>query len=352
MQNTTQVDQIEIASFGDKDARWFQVQGRNEVRKALSEGFRRICIIQPTGTGKTITSGVILIDGVIRELIGVPSDRAMRVLFISHRHRLLTQAQDVYAVEEGIEIIPHSMMSRLPEDIEFDLVVVDECHHEATLSFQLQLERISKAPLIGLTADNDRNDSRLCKFDKIIELISREQAVKEGYLAETDICTFVDSPTRSQVELALDIIDLKQKEMGQIMAFARTKTEGQQLLEGIRARGLSAELLVDVSEEKLNEMLSQFERKEYQFAISCMKLGEGVDVKGCEGVLIARTVKSKPLLNQIIGRAARPDTDCAVYEIINPLATDNISASDIVKNPRNHTFHYKVRGQWRQHRLI
>lgn len=344
-------DALVTEMFGDKEARWFQVSVRNQTHTALIQGFKRICIIQPTGTGKTISSGLILIDEGIRETLGVPETRNLRVLFVSHRRRLLTQAEQTYAHCERLTIIPHSMMSELPADAEFDIVVIDECHHEATLSFQHQLERVCVAPIIGLTATPDRNDGRLCKFDYFIEPLTREEAVKQGFLAESDVFTFVDSPSRTHTEISLDIIEQYHADMGQIMIFCKTKEEGEEMFNGIKAMGLTAELLVDISERELNNKLSEFEQKKHQFSISCMKLGEGVDVKGCDGVLIARTLKSMGLLNQFIGRAARLGSACRIYEIINPLASDNISAIDIVGVPRSHMFHYRVRGAWRTHKL-
>lgn len=339
-----------VEMYGDKEARWFQITVRNEVRTALADGKTRICVIQPTGTGKTISSGLVLIDDEIRELLGV-KNRHLRVLFVSHRRRLLTQAESTYAHVEHLDIILHSMMSELDEKVQFDLVIIDECHHEATLSLQHQLERITKAPIIGLTATPDRNDGRLCKFDHFIEPLTREEAVAQGFLAESDVYTFCDSPSRTHVEISLDMIRDYHHMMGQQMVFCRTKEEGQAMVEGIRAMGLTAELLVDISETELNKKLGEFERKEHQFSVSCMKLGEGVDVKGCEGVIIARTLKSRGLLNQIIGRAARLGSDCRIFEIVNPLSDSNISAVDIVGTPRTHTFFYRVRGEWRTHTL-
>lgn len=340
-----------VEMFGDKEARWFQLAVRNQTRQALADGFRRICIIQPTGTGKTISSGLILIDDEIRRLLGVEEGQPLRALFVSHRKRLLTQAEQTFAHDENIKVIPHSMMSELDPKVQFDVVVIDECHHEATLSLQTQLERISVAPIIGLTATPDRNDGRLCKFDYFIEPLTRDEAVAQGYLAEADVFTFVDSPTKTHVEIALEIIKIHHAAMGQQMVFCKTKEEGLVMLDGIRKLGLTAELLVDITETELNKKLAEFEQKKHQYSISCMKLGEGVDVKGCEGVTIARTLKSRGLLNQIIGRASRLGSDCRIYEIINPLAKDNISAVDIVGVPRSHQFFYKVRGDWRQHQL-
>lgn len=344
-------DKLVTEMFGDKEARWFQLAVRNQTHAALIEGYTRICIIQPTGTGKTISSGLILIDEGIRETLGVGENEDLIVLFVSHRKRLLSQAEKTYADCERLKVITHSMMSPLPIGIKFHVVIIDECHHEATLSFQHQLESISVVPIIGLTATPDRNDGRLCKFDKFIEPLTREEAVNQGFLAEADVFTFVDSPTKTHVEISLDIIKNHHQVMGQQMVFCKTKEEAEEMLRGIEALGLTGSLLVDISERELNKQLDEFEQKKHQFSISCMKLGEGVDVKGCEGILIARTLKSRGLLNQLIGRAARLGSDCRVYEIINPLANDNISAVDIVGVPRSHKFFYKVRGEWREHAL-
>ena len=127
-------DKLITEMFGDKEARWFQVSVRNQTHAAIVEGHKRICIIQPTGTGKTISSGLILIDSNIREAVGVAEDEDLIVLFVSHRRRLLTQAEKTYAHCERLKVITHSMMSTLPDDVKFHICVIDECHHEPTLS--------------------------------------------------------------------------------------------------------------------------------------------------------------------------------------------------------------------------
>lgn len=342
----------DIELFGDKEARWFQLAVREQVYRALVAGHRRIVVIQPTGSGKTISSGLILTSDDIRAYLGVAEGEALRVLFVSHRHRLLTQAQSVYAAEENILIIPHSMMSPLPPGVFFHIVVIDEAHHEATLSFQLQLEAVSSAPIIGLTADVNRNDGRLCKFSKFIEPITREEAVAQGFLAESYINTFAITPDTSQVESCIEMIKMGGQLMGQTMGFVKTKREAFELNAWCTANGYKSRMLVDISEVELNRQLAAFEQQEYQFAFSCMKLGEGVDVKGCKSALLGRRMRSRGLINQMIGRASRCDSDCYIWESINPLASDNLDATQIVGVPKEHRFWYKVRGEWRTHQLI
>jgi len=42
------------------------------------------------------------------------------------------------------------------------------------------------------------------------------------------------------------------------------------------------------------------------------------------------------LLNQIIGRAARPDSECQVFELINPLSGSNLDTTVVVGTPKRH----------------
>lgn len=331
--------------FGGREARHYQISAKNQVIAALKEGAQRICVVLATGAGKTFTSGLIFACPEMREFLKIPAEKPIRVLFIAHRHRLLSQAEAAYACESNIEIITQSSAGVIPDDLEFDIVCIDECHHESTLSIQMKLSKISRVPIIGLSATPVRNDNTLIKFDKFIEPLTREQAVEQGFLARSKLFSFIDNPSRDHTDMVLDIIKLK-SDVGQSMIFVRTKSEAKNLTTAINKLGLAARALIDMSESALNEQLVDFENKLYQFAVSCNKLGEGVDIKGCESVIIGRTLKSYPLLCQMIGRSSRPDCESKVYEIINPLSNSNLDATVLI-SPELHEVWYKVRGQWR-----
>jgi superfamily II DNA or RNA helicase len=335
-----------VEMFGDREARHYQITAKNQVIQALKDGFRRICVVLPTGAGKSLTSGLVFACPEMREFLKIPADQPIRILFIAHRQRLLSQAEELYAQESGIMILRQSSASDIPENLKFDIVCMDECHHESTVSIQLKLEKISQVPFIGLTATQVRSDSTLIKFDKFVEPLTREEAVEQGFLAKSNLFSFIDSPSREHSDMVLDIIELKKDIVGQAMVFVRTKAEALKLTAAINKLGYVARSLVDISEKVLNGELKSFENKEYQFAVSCNKLGEGVDIKGCESVIIGRTLQSYPLLTQIIGRSARPDCESNVFEIINPLSNSNLDATALI-SPEVHEVWYKVRGQWR-----
>lgn len=356
--------------FGDREARVYQVAARNETLQALKDGHQRICVVLPTGAGKTLTAGIIMVAPELRAMLGIPAGRPLRVVMIAHRHRLLTQAKLSYATanvqvvddfdntafsakytgptEENILFTTLSTFSDVPKDLRWDIAFLDEAHHEAMLTFQYKLEQISKTPIIGLTATPDRADGTLCKFSKFVETLSREEAVAAGYLADSSVYSFIDSPAREHVDMVMDIVELKLNQLGQTMIFVRTKHEAVDVQQRLTKMGLKAIALVNVKEKVLNAELSNFEKGTVQFVVSCNKIGEGTDVKGCESIIIGRTTASRPLLNQVIGRSARNDCESRVYEIINPLSSNNLTASDIV-DPHYHEIWYKVRHQWRCH---
>lgn len=340
----------ELEMFGDKPVRWYQAAARNGVEAALEENpTARILIVLPTGAGKTLTSGLVFTSQRVRRALGVSADRKLRLLFIAHKHRLLTQAEQAYAEAEGVEFIMHSAFSDLSEDLlsaGWDVTCIDEAHHEAMATIQYHLDRLGDKPIIGLTATPDRADGCLIKFDTIINPISREQAVAEGFLAPTNIHTFVDVPTKEKIDVLTDIFNSYSHQMGQTMVFVRTKAEVRALVTVLENLGHPTVGILNQSENELNSILDDFSEGKWKFLVNCNKINEGVDVKGCTDVVLGRQCGSYAQLNQIIGRASRPDSDCNVWELINPLSARNLDTTVIVGTPQYHRLVCREAGKW------
>lgn len=338
------IDEVEF--YGEKPLRWYQVAARNATVQALNEGGKRILIVLPTGAGKTLTIAASLSFPEMRTALKVEGDRALRVLFIAHKHRLLTQAEQTFVGERNVELILQSAFSDLPEDLNIDVVVIDESHHEAMSTIQYHLDKLGNFPIIGLTATPDRADGMLIKFDNIINPISREQAVLEGYLAPTNIHTFVDVPSKEKVDVLTDIFINYASQMGQTMVFVKTKKEVRAIALLLQSMGYTAVGVLDQSEKELNALLEDFSAGEIKFIVNCNKINEGVDVKGCTDVVLGRQFGSYPQLNQVIGRAARPDSDCNVWELINPMSGRNLDTTVVVGTPEFHRLVSKEGGEW------
>jgi superfamily II DNA or RNA helicase len=335
--------------YGEKQIRWYQVAARNAVADAVERGVQRILVVLPTGAGKTITIAASLSFPRIRKALGVEGDRPLRVLFVAHKHRLLTQAEQTFTKESNVELILQSMFTDIPEDVlknGWDVAVLDESHHESCMSMQYQLEKVGDKVIIGLTATPDRADGCLIKFEEIIEPISRQQAVEEGFLAPTKIYSFVDAPEKNKTRVVKDILDGYIHLMGQTMVFMRTKKEASEIHHYIQSLGYKSVFVDSQPSHELDQILDDFSAGQYNFVVNCSRISEGVDVKKCESVLLGRTFASYPLLNQVIGRAARPDSDCRVWEIINPLSGYNLETTAIVGEPEIHVLSYRKNGKW------
>lgn len=204
------------------------------------------------------------------------------------------------------------------------------------MSIQYQLDHLSSKPIIGLTATPDRADGMLIKFEEIIQPISREQAVAEGHLAETSIWSFVDTSNRDKTKIVCDVAKNYAHLMGGTMCFMATKREVQAVADYVNSLGYRAVAVTNQSKKALDAILDQFSRGEIDWVVNCSRIGEGVDTKGCTSVILGRQLNSYPLLNQIIGRAARPDSECQVFELINPLSGNNLDTTVVVGTPKRH----------------
>lgn len=324
--------------FGENELRWYQLACKNQTVSLIAEGVRRILICLPTGAGKTVTVAALMDCPSLRETLKIDGDRPLHVLFLAHVHRLLTQAERTFAESNHVDLKITTPFTKIPqEDIEWaDIIVIDEAHHEAMMSIQYQLDNLSAKPIIGLTATPDRADGMLIKFEEIINPLSREQAVAEGYLAETSIWSFVDTTGKNKVPVVEAVARNYAHLMGGTMCFMATKKEVQAVAEYVNSLGYRAVAVTNQTKTQLDAILDQFSKGEIDWVVNCSRIGEGVDTKGCTSVVLGRQLNSYPLLNQIVGRAARPDSECQVFELINPLSGDNLDTTVVVGTPKRH----------------
>lgn len=340
-----------VEMFGEKEARWFQIAARNQVDEILElNPVARILVQLPTGAGKTITSGLIFSSQRVRRVLGLKENEKLNLLFIAHKHRLLSQAEQVFADASNVNIMLQSAFSAIPEDVlkKTHIICIDEAHHEAMATIQYHLELLGDFPIIGLSATPDRADGFVIKFDEIINPISREQAVAEGYLAPTNIHSFVDVTSKDKVQILTDIVENFGHEMGQTLVFVKTKKEVAQITLMLRKYGYKSVGLLNQSGPEVDILLNQFSAGEIQFVVNCNIISEGVDVVGCTDVLLGRQFGSYAQLNQVIGRAARPDSDCNVWELVNPLSGTNLDTTVIVGIPESHRLCWKQGNDWLQ----
>lgn len=319
-------------------SRWYQNETIKKSVSYIVQGYRRILIILPTGSGKTHTSRMLFKGRSLRKALNIPEGKKLKLLFVTHKHRLAAQAMRVFDNENNIEFITQSAFSKIPDDIlkeGWDITCIDEAHHEAMLSFQIMIDKIKDRPLIGLTATPHRGDNMLLKFEKVVSEISRRQAVEQGFLADTYLNSVIDTGSINKTKIITKIISDFSKEMKKTIIFVRTKKEIQDINDFILNLGFRSVALTNQSDKELDQILEDFSNGKYDFIVNCQKISEGVDVVGCDNIILGKNYKSEGELNQSIGRASRPDSDCNVWQLINPLK-NNIDSTNIVGEPKTH----------------
>lgn len=328
-----------VEFYGDVQLRWAQIAARNAAIQAIANGVRTILLLMPTGIGKTNTIASTLDCVEIRDALKIKEDRKLRVVFIAHINRLLTQAERTFANSNNVELTLITPFTEWDAKIfeHCDLVVIDEAHHEAMMSIQLQLDKTVHKPIIGLTATDSRSDGMVIKFEKIINVCSREEAVAEGWLAETSIWSFIDTTGKNKLPLLQNVIKNYHEQMERAIIFVRTLAEVTVITDFINNTiGKRAVGLIKQSATEIDTILDDFSLGNYDFIVNCSKLGEGIDVKGCVSVVLGRNIGSYTDLNQYIGRSARPDSDSRIFELVNPISGTNLDTTVITGDPVMH----------------
>ena len=177
----------------------YQQEAREAVHAAWKT-YQRALVVHPTGCGKTILFSLLAADIL---------QQGGRVLILAHRAELLHQAQHKLVSATGIDsavekaeetaygalervtvgsvqtMMNLSRLERFPRDY-YSHIVVDECHHCLTDSYQRIFAYFDKAKVLGVTATPDRGD--LKDLGRFFEIKAHEyllpQAIAEGYLCK------------------------------------------------------------------------------------------------------------------------------------------------------------------------
>ena len=157
------------------ELRSYQQEVIAEFESQIGIGVRRIIVVAPTGSGKTIIASEIIRRGVAAY---------KNVLFVAHRNELLTQARDKLKAFEiyagiikagrdkdarpqalvqiaGIQTLhARAVRAKSMELPQADIVFIDEAHHVRAQTYQTIIEAYPNAIIIGLTATPCRGDGR------------------------------------------------------------------------------------------------------------------------------------------------------------------------------------------------
>src|SRR6516162_2647857 len=314
----------------------------DRINAQLEGGRRRICVVAPTGSGKTIVAAVLIAEAVAR---------SEHVLFVAHRRELIEQtSQKLHAVGVDHGIIQAGYPTRPGASVQVasiqtlharalrsakielppaDLLFVDEAHHVRARTYAGLIEAYPDAVVIGLTATPCRGDGRGLGniFQALVECPSVAKLTRDGYLVPVRIFApvrpnlsgirvergdYVESQlvTRMNTDrLVGDIIEHWHRlgEGRRTVVFTVNVAHSLHIRNEFRRSGVLAEHIdggTPIEERKA--ILAGFAAGNVDVVCNCAVLTEGWDRPEASCLIMARPTKSLGLYRQMVGRILRP----------------------------------------------
>ncbi len=332
----------------------YQTAAIERLRALIRSGKRRVLLVCPTGSGKTLTAAIMILSAIAL---------GKRVLFVAHRLELIDQTCATLARLGliSIGVIRASDKRRAPAapvqvasiqtlarrtQFDFDLVFVDEAHRSSAATYTRHVfERHKGAVIIGLTATPIRADGRPLNahFDEIVLGATYSELIAAGFLAAPTVYSTPILPDLASVrtsggdynqedlEAAMnkgaligDLVAQWSKHPRQrTVAFAVSVAHSLAIVEQFRAAGVRAEHLDGTTpEEERRAILARLEAGTTELVSNVGVLTEGWDCPPVKTLVIARPTKSLGLYMQMAGRILRP------WEGVTPLILDHGSNVD------------------------
>lgn len=336
------------------ELRDFQVQAIDDLTTEAAQGKRRLLLVAPTGSGKTIIAS---------KIIGHARSNGHKVLFLAHRRELVSQASEKLTrmgIDHGI------MMSGEPYDPTHgvvvsslqtlhawtirrqkeslppaDLVVFDECHHLFSSStWQRIVESYPQSHVLGLTATpiNRRGEGMQHCFDAMVKAPSISQLTNHGFLVPARY--FVPS-TPDLAKIRIQAGDYNEAQLAERMdqpkligdivenwvricpdrktlGFATGIKHSIHLAEAFRSIGVrAAHIDGNTPSEERDRIVRDFKEGDLQQLWNCAVFTEGFDCPEATALVFARPTKSLGLYLQVAGRVLRPSQgkrDCVIVD--------------------------------------
>lgn len=275
-------------------------------------------ISMPTGTGKSFVIAMLLHAHQVRTLIVVPTLELKRQLSESLYIAFGTNFVK-YVIVENVD------SSTLAKHTNFDMLIIDEGHHVAAKTYhklnKLSWNKIYFRYFLTATPFRNRDDEHLL-FEAVagdlIYKLEYKDAVSKGYIVPVE-AYYVDLPKATidgQTWNAVykQAVTNNDYRNGLIAALLRDFTREKkstlclvkEVAHGKALSELSGVPFANGADDESRDYIHQFNSGGIPVLIGTTGIiGEGVDTKPCEYVVIAGLGKAKSAFMQQVGRAVR-----------------------------------------------
>ncbi len=308
-QCTTRPD---LESMAARDLWAHQGRAIAGVRAGLARGKLRICIVIPTGGGKTFTCST---------MADTHQQQGGRTLWLTHRQELVDQAYNelssfglsVGVIQAGRPANPErlvqvaSIQTLVKRGLRPDasLVVVDEAHHGAAETWDELLKHYSRSIVLGPTATPCRGDGQaLTFFNHLVVPTSVAELTALGVLVPCTIIRPDHSLGGKKIAQAPVVAWLKHAQGRRTICFSQNTKAAEKDLAGFLDAGIRAEFVHHKSKDR-GEIFERYKAGKLDVLINIGIATEGFDDKETSCIILARTVGSEGLFLQMVGRELR-----------------------------------------------
>lgn len=271
------------------------------VNELINEGCKSVIIESATGSGKSVMG--LLLCKLMEEIENV------KIGWIAHRKFLLKQARTENVIK-GINtnINTLSIFEKQP-NFKADMLLIDECQHDATASATHLHSILKPRYIVGLSAHPFRTDRiKLC-FDKKITDAGIQELIKMGYLSKYQHWTITK---RWCPETVCEFYLREKEKWGKTIMYFHTIADCLEAGEILHKGGTDSEIITGSSKEFVQ--LARFRKGEVNVVINCMKLTEGLDIPELNTVFIRPACKSVTI--QCGGRVFRKHPNIAWKNVV------------------------------------
>lgn len=294
------------------------------------------------GTGKSLVMANLIKETSVNSLILVPSRGLSGQLYndfsswFGDRNVDLLDAKKIRSLKKvkPVNIVTVQSLASLQKSGDFaefakqiDAFHCDEMHHAGASTYTKLLKDLDHVYYrFGYTGTFMRNDNKTLEMWSFLSNVLYKypafKAIEEGYLTPMQVLVHVmDGKENRDYQKEYDsnycgnpqLLDRIHQictavpENDQILILVSRKDKsGKLIFEYLNALGISSEYISgDNSEEEINSAISRFNDKENKILIGSSVIGEGIDVRSTDHLIMAQGGKSEIVMVQAVGRAIR-----------------------------------------------
>ncbi len=301
--------------------RQYQQQTIKSVLDHARKKHPSVCVVAPTGTGKTYMMVVPALT--VASWRGM-NNRAGAVIAIAHRRELIVQLYDAIVecgVQAGIiapgyprtdHLVQVASVQTLIARKELPPAVVclwDECHHAVAPGYNEVFQAYTRMGVfhIGGTATPERGDAVGLHptYRHIVVAGQRQKLIKQGYLVPTEVIAPRKMLRKGVADIPVKVWE-KYTPNTRTIVFCRDTDHGKSVTAEFAARGWPTGYVDGEMDPKVRDLtIERFCQGKILVMVNCRILTEGFNLPEIGTVVLACPVGHVSLYLQMTGRAGR-----------------------------------------------